>query len=148
MVGITAANLNIPSVAGATSSGASANSNASPGTPSVDERGGLVFKGDTFKNETKAAEIESSLESNEDPAIKEQREQIKRLQKQLAEEQKQLAQLMEQARRDPSKMAAVTAKQASIATLTGLIMAATAQLLEALSQAGGTSAGGSVDTSA
>ncbi|PYB83566.1 MULTISPECIES: hypothetical protein [Pseudomonas] len=145
MVGITAANLNIPSVAGATPA---ATSNASPGTPTVDERGGLAFKGDAFKSETKAAQLESSLESNEEPAIKEQREQIKRLQKQLAEEQKQLAQLMEQARRDPSKMAAVTAKQASIATLTGLIMAATAQLLEALRQSGGNSAGGSVDTSA
>ncbi|AIN58985.1 hypothetical protein [Pseudomonas soli] len=148
MVGITAANLNIPSVAGATPANASVNSNVSPGTPTVDERGGLVFKGDAFKSETKAAQIESSIESDEEPSIKEQREQIKRLQKQLAEEQKQLAQLMEQAKGDPSKMAAVTAKQASIATLTGLILAATAQLLAALQQAGGSSAGGSVNTRA
>ncbi|PYC19655.1 hypothetical protein DMX06_15295 [Pseudomonas mosselii] len=148
MVGITAANINIPSVAGGTPATSSATSDTLPGTPTVNERGGLVFKSDAFKHETKAEQINDSVESNEDPAIKEQREQIKRLQKQLAEEQKQLAQLMEQARHDPSKMAAVTAKQASIATLTGLIMAATAQLLEALRQAGGTSAGGSVDTRA
>ncbi|MCO7519048.1 MULTISPECIES: hypothetical protein [unclassified Pseudomonas] len=144
MVGITTANINIPTLAGAAQPSAAA---TPPGKPEVNERGNLVFKGDAFKvQDTKPKELEG--DSNEPPSVKELREQIKRLQKQLAEEQKQLAQLQEQAKKDPSKMVAVQAKQASITTLTGLIMAATAQLLEQLNKIGGSSAGGSVDTTA
>ncbi|MDH0647837.1 type II secretion system protein M [Pseudomonas sp. GD03858] len=145
MVGITTANINIPTLAGATQPSASA---AQPGKPEVNEQGGLVFKGDVFKVQDSKPKDLDELNSDEPPSVKELREQIKRLQKQLAQEQKQLAQLQEQAKDDPTKLAAVQAKQASIATLNGLILAATGQLLQALSEAGGSTAGGSVDTHA
>lgn len=144
MVAITNANINIPTLSGASQPLATT---SQPGKPEVNERGGLVFQGDAFKApDSKPEAVES--DPSEPPSIKELREEIKRLQKQLAEEQKQLAQLQEQAKKDPSKMAAVQAKQASITTLTGLIMAATAQLLEALNKSGGSSAGGSINTTA
>jgi Tfp pilus assembly protein FimV len=144
MVGITTANINIPTLTGAAQPSTAV---TPPGTPQVNEQGNLVFKGDAFKvQDTKPEELATG--KDEPPSIKELREQIKRLQKQLEQEQKQLAQLQEQAKDDPTKMVAVQAKQASIATLTGLIMAATGQLLEALNKIGGSSAGGSVDTTA
>ncbi|MOA62554.1 hypothetical protein D3C78_1880100 [compost metagenome] len=73
---------------------------------------------------------------------------IKQLQKQLAEEQKQLAMIAEQEMDETSKLAMITAKQASIATLSGQILAATQQLLEALTKTGGSSAGGMIATQA
>ncbi|CAI3800131.1 hypothetical protein DBADOPDK_02465 [Pseudomonas sp. MM223] len=49
---------------------------------------------------------------------------------------------------ETAKAAAVSAKQASIATITGQIMTATAQLLELLQQEGGSSSGGMVSATA
>ncbi|SPO56069.1 conserved protein of unknown function [Pseudomonas sp. JV551A1] len=91
---------------------------------------------------------QGSGESSEPAHIRQLREMIKKLQKQLAEEQKQLAQLMAQKMDETTKLAAVTGKQASIATINGEIMQATAQLLEALQKTGGSSAGGMVSTTA
>lgn len=96
----------------------------------------------------KAAEADSSSDSSEPPHIMQLREVIKQLQKQLAEEQKQLADLMAKDKGDGAMMALISAKQASVTTLTGQVMAATAQLLEALTKTGGSSAGGTVDTQA
>ena len=76
------------------------------------------------------------------------RQLIKDLQKKLFEEQKQLAALQNSKMDEAAKAAAVGAKQASIATLNGQIMAATAQLLELLQQEGGSSAGGMVSGTA
>lgn len=73
---------------------------------------------------------------------------IKDLQKQLAEQQKQLAALQNSKMDETSKAAAVGAKQASIATLNGQIMAATAQLLALLQQEGGSSSGSMVSATA
>ncbi|MEW9905251.1 hypothetical protein ABOA88_19285 [Pseudomonas sp. PKS] len=95
-----------------------------------------------------AKQAESAEDSGEPPHIQQLREMIKKLQKQLAEEQKQLAQLAAQNMDETTKLAAITAKQASIATISGEIQAATAQLLEALSKTGGSSAGGMVSTQA
>lgn len=95
-----------------------------------------------------AKQAEATEDSGEPPHIKQLREMIKKLQKQLAEEQKQLAQLAARDMDETAKLAALTAKQASIATISGEIMAATAQLLEALSKTGGSSAGGMVNTQA
>ncbi|MDR2309335.1 MAG: hypothetical protein LBE53_19355 [Paucimonas sp.] len=87
-------------------------------------------------------------ESSEPPHIQQMRQMIKKLQEQLAEEQKQLAQIAAQKMDDTAKLVLITAKQASIATLSGQIQAATAQLLEALNKTGGSSAGGMVSTQA
>ncbi|MBA1200316.1 hypothetical protein G7009_00660 [Pseudomonas capeferrum] len=89
-------------------------------------------------------------QSGEPAHIKQLREQIKQLQKQLAEEQKQLAALMKMNKGtdDSGKLAAVSAKQASIATLNGEILSATAALLEALNASGTSSAGGMLSTQA
>lgn len=91
---------------------------------------------------------QGSSGSGEPAHITQLREMIKKLQKQMADEQKQLAILMAQKTDETTKLTAVTAKQASIATLSGEIMQATAQLLEALQKTGGSSAGGVVDTQA
>ena len=78
--------------------------------------------------------------------IKQLREMIKQLQEQLIEEQKQLTELMSREMKDSTRIAMVTAKQASIATISGQIMALAAQLVEALTKSGGSSAGGMVST--
>lgn len=114
------------------------------GIPEVTEQGNLVFKGIFLKPNSFHPE-ELAIDKDQPPSVRELREHIKRLQKQLIQEQKQLAQLQLQASDDPSKMVEVQAKQASIVTLTGLIMAATSQLMEALNKIGGSSAGGMVD---
>lgn len=99
-----------------------------------------------FKADANAGPSIETEDSSEPAEVKDLRDMIKRLQKQLAEEQKQLAELMAQKKDDPAHQAAIMAKQASITTLIGQISAATAQLLETLSKAGSSSAGGSVDT--
>ncbi|QOE09701.1 hypothetical protein IE322_06465 [Pseudomonas asiatica] len=114
------------------------------------EENGAGTQADTSKvnggGQTQGAQ--SSSESSEPAHIRQLREMIKKLQKQLAEEQKQLAQLMAQKMDETTKLAAVSAKQASIATINGEILQATAQLLEALQRTGGSSAGGMVSTTA
>ncbi len=86
--------------------------------------------------------------SGEPAHIQQMREMIKELQKQLAEAQKRLAQIAAQKTDEATKLAAITAQQANIATLSGQIQAATAELLEALTKTGGSSAGGMVSTQA
>ncbi|MBO9550048.1 hypothetical protein [Pseudomonas sp.] len=105
-------------------------------------------RGDKQAQATGGAQGSSESESSEPAHIKQLREMIRKLQQQMAEEQKQLASLMAQKGDDPAKMIAITAKQASIATLSGQIMTANAQLLKALQEAGGSSAGSVVDTQA
>ncbi|MCE1117377.1 MULTISPECIES: hypothetical protein [Pseudomonas] len=99
-----------------------------------------------FKADADAGPSIETDNSSEPAEVKELRDMIKRLQKQLAEEQKQLAAMMAKNHDDAASQAAIAAKQASITTLIGQISAATAQLLETLSKAGSSSAGGSVDT--
>ncbi|MGJ7550067.1 hypothetical protein [Pseudomonas alloputida] len=114
------------------------------------ESGSSTLQVDTSKlrGDGQAKGAEGSSGSGEPAHITQLREMIKKLQKQLADEQKQLAILMAQKTDETTKLAAVTGKQASIATISGEIQAATAQLLEALQKTGGNSAGGMVDTQA
>ncbi|MBI6899403.1 hypothetical protein JET64_21575 [Pseudomonas putida] len=95
-----------------------------------------------------AKQAEGGEGSGEPGHITQLRDMIKQLQKQLAEEQKQLAMIAQQEMDETSKLAMITAKQASIATLSGQILAATQQLLEALTKSGGSSAGGMIATQA
>lgn len=115
----------------------------SPATVAVDLKG----TGESGKPAgAKKAEEEGG--SGEPSYIQQMREMIKQLQKQLAEEQRQLAQIAAQQMDETSKATLLIAKQASIATLSGQIQAATAKLLEALTKTGGSSAGGMVSTQA
>ena len=119
-------------------------------TTQAENDGPLSISGDTLKvgGAGQAQSTQDSEESSESAGVTALRELIKQLQKQLAEEQKQLAQLMSSKMEETAKANAVSAKQASIATITGQIMTATAQLLELLQQEGGSSAGGVVSTTA
>ncbi|MGF6393448.1 hypothetical protein [Pseudomonas plecoglossicida] len=119
-------------------------------TEKVAEGQGKTVQADTSKlrGSDQAQGAQGSEASSEPAHIKQLREMIKKLQQQLVEEQKQLAALMAQKMDETSKLAAVGAKQASIATLNGEILQATAQLLEALQKTGGSSAGGMVSTQA
>ncbi|BBT40423.1 hypothetical protein [Pseudomonas putida] len=147
MVGITGINIASPSLATTTQAGEADKTEQGKATGVQVDLSGLR---DTTqaKQAKQAKQAESAEDSGEPPHIKQLREMIKKLQKQLAEEQKQLAQLAAQNMDETSKLAAITAKQASIATISGEIQAATAQLLEALSKTGGSSAGGMVSTQA
>ncbi|CAK15978.1 hypothetical protein [Pseudomonas entomophila] len=105
--------------------------------------------GDGVKAEGAPGQAEAAGQEPSEPAhIEQLREMIKQLQKQMAEEQKQLAMLMARKMDETTKLPMVIAKQASIATLSGQIQAATAQLLKALTESGGNSAGGMVSTQA
>ncbi|BBH46798.1 hypothetical protein [Pseudomonas sp. KU43P] len=141
MVGIAAVTI---------SNAAAATAAVSSEVDKAEESQGSSVQADTSKlrGSGQAQGAQGSEESSEPAHIKQLREMIKKLQKQLAEEQKQLAVLMAQKMDETSKMTAVTAKQASIATLNGEILQATAQLLEALQKTGGSSAGGMVSTQA
>ncbi|MBF8742598.1 hypothetical protein [Pseudomonas guariconensis] len=141
MVAITAATLNIHVAASA-----AAKVPEDEGTEKHDSTVQVDLSG--LKANDQAKSTQSSQESNEPPHIKQLREMIRQLQKQLAEEQKQLAELMQRDMDETLKLAAVTGKQASIATLSGEIQAAMALLLEALSKSGGSSAGGMVSAKA
>ncbi|MCG8296371.1 hypothetical protein [Pseudomonas entomophila] len=104
---------------------------------------------DGVKAEGAPGQAEAAGQEPSEPGhITQLREMIKQLQKQMAEEQKQLAMLMAQKMDETTKLSMVMAKQASIATISGQIQAATAQLLKALTEAGGSSAGGMVSTQA
>ncbi|MCO7566062.1 hypothetical protein NJI34_27970 [Pseudomonas sp. S 311-6] len=140
MVGITAINIPAASLPNAGEVSEAGQGRQREGRLQVDVSG--------LRGGERAQQAQSAEDSSEPPHIKQLREMIKKLQKQLAEEQKQLAELMQREMDETSKLAAVSAKQASIATLNGEILAATAQLLEALSKAGGSSAGGMVSTQA
>ncbi|EKT4523798.1 hypothetical protein QEM13_003077 [Pseudomonas putida] len=139
MVASTAATLNVPVTTGAAAQ-----------VPEGTEKGDSTVQVDLsgLKANASAKSAQDSQESNEPAHIKQLREMIRQLQKQLVEEQKQLAALMQRDMDENLKLAAVTAKQASIATLTGEIQAATALLLEALRKSGGSSAGSMVSAQA
>ncbi|MFJ4348633.1 hypothetical protein [Pseudomonas sp. NPDC089401] len=147
MVGIAAISISNPSAQAASTTQASASETDKT------ESGSGTLQVDTSKLRSSgqaqgAKGADESSDSSEPAHIKQLREMIKKLQKQLADEQKQLAQLMAQKGDDIGKLTQITAKQASVATLNGEIMAATAQLLTALEKSGGSSAGSVVDTQA
>ncbi|WP_325950723.1 hypothetical protein [Pseudomonas putida] len=148
MSGITASNLMINGVSAQTLS-ANAATEREQAKQAGEAAGPVSVSSDSMKvsagSQAQSADTQSSGES---VAVAELRQLIKDLQKQLAEEQKQLAALQDRKMDEASEAAAVGAKQASVATLNGQIMAATAQLLELLQQEGGSSAGGMVSATA
>ncbi|MFD2644986.1 hypothetical protein [Pseudomonas japonica] len=95
-----------------------------------------------------AATKASTAESSESQEIKQLREQVKQLQQQLAEQQKQLQAAMASKEDEQTKAVRVAAAQAAVSTVTGQLLQATSALLQALTEAGNSSAGGSVSTTA
>ncbi|MEB6589797.1 hypothetical protein MXM82_11710 [Pseudomonas asiatica] len=144
MSAITASNLMINGVSAQTL-GANPTAEREQANQTGEAPGPLRISSDSMKvsagGQAQSTDSEDNAESQGVTAL---RQLIKDLQKQLAEEQKQLAALMESKMDETAKAAAVSAKQASIATINGQILAATAKLLELLQQEGGSSAGGMV----
>jgi hypothetical protein len=136
------------SIAGAASAQVAGKTNQRDDVEQVEKGGAMPVDLSKVAGGAKAAQADSDSDSSEPPHIKQLRELIKQLQKQLAEEQKQLAEMMAKDTDDGAMIALITAKQASVSTLTGQVMAATAQLLEALTKTGDSSAGGTVNTQA
>lgn len=136
------------SIAGAASAQVAGKTNQRDDVEQVEKGGAMPVDLSKVAGGAKAAQADSGSDSSESPHIDQLRELIKQLQKQLAEEQKQLAEMMAKDTDDGAMIALITAKQASVSTLTGQVMAATAQLLEALTKTGGSSAGGTVNTQA
>lgn len=136
------------SIAGAASAQVAGKTNQREDVEQVEKGGAMPVDLSKVAGGAKAAQADSGSDSSEPPHIKQLRELIKQLQKQLAEEQKQLAEMMAKDTDDGAMIALITAKQASVSTLTGQVMAATAQLLEALTKTGDSSAGGTVNTQA
>ena len=136
------------SIAGAASAQVAGKTNQRENVEQVEKGGAMPVDLSKVAGGAKAAQADSGSDSSEPPHIKQLRELIKQLQKQLAEEQKQLAEMMAKDTDDGAMIALISAKQASVSTLTGQVMAATAQLLEALTKTGGSSAGGAVNTQA
>ena len=148
MSAITASNLMINGVSAQTLS-ANAATEREQAKQAGEALGPLSISSDSMKvSAGSQAQPTDSEDSGESEAVTELRQLIKDLQKQLVEEQKQLAALQNSKMDDAAKAAAVGAKQASIATINGQIMAATAQLLELLQQEGGSSSGGMVSATA
>ncbi|WP_312391395.1 hypothetical protein [Pseudomonas sp.] len=136
------------SIAGAASAQVGGKTNQRDDVEQVEKGGAMPVDLSKVAGGAKAAQADSGSDSSEPPHIKQLRELIKQLQKQLAEEQKQLAEMMAKDTDDGAMIALITAKQASVSTLTGQVMAATAQLLEALTKSGDSSAGGTVNIQA
>lgn len=136
------------SIAGAASAQVAGKTNQRDDVEQVEKGGAMPVDLSKVAGGAKAAQADSGSDSSEPPHIKQLRELIKQLQKQLAEEQKQLAEMMAKDTDDGAMIALITAKQASVSTLTGQVMAATAQLLEALTKTGDSSAGGTVNIQA
>jgi len=147
MTGITASNLMINGVSAQTLS-ANAATEREQAKQAGEALGPLSISSDSMKASAGSQAQSTDSEDSGGSAVTELRQLIKNLQKQLAEEQKQLAALQNSKMDEAAKAAAVGAKQASIATINGQIMAATAQLLELLQQEGGSSAGGMVSATA
>ncbi|RZI82049.1 MAG: hypothetical protein EOP15_20450 [Pseudomonas sp.] len=135
-------------IAGAASAQVAGKTNQRDDVEQVEKGGAMPVDLSKVAGGAKAAQADSGSDSSEPPHIKQLRELIKQLQKQLAEEQKQLAEMMAKDTDDGAMIDLITAKQASVSTLTGQVMAATAQLLEALTKTGDSSAGGTVNTQA
>ncbi|WP_336334731.1 hypothetical protein [Pseudomonas putida] len=148
MSAITASNLMINGVS-AQPLGANATTEHEQVKQAGEAPGPLSVSSDSMKvsagSQAQSTDSEGSGESQGVTAL---RQLIKNLQKQLVEEQKQLSALMDSKMDEAAKTAAVGAKQASIATINGQILAATAQLLELLQQEGGSSTGGMVSATA
>ncbi len=136
------------SIAGAASAQVAGKTNQRDDVEQVEKGGAMPVDLSKVAGGAKAAQADSGSDSSEPPHIKQLRELIKQLQKQLAEEQKQLAEMMAKDTDDGAMIALITAKQSSVSTLTGQVMGATAQLLEALTKTGDSSAGGTVNTQA
>ena len=148
MSGITTSNLMINGISAQTLS-ENATTEREQAKQAGEALGPLSISSDSMKvSAGSQAQPTDSEDSGESEAVTELRQLIKDLQKQLVEEQKQLAALQNSKMDDAAKAAAVGAKQASIATINGQIMAATAQLLELLQQEGGSSSGGMVSATA
>lgn len=147
MSGITASNLMINGVSAQTLS-ANAATERAHAQEAGDALGPLSISSDSMKIAGAGQAQSTETDNGDSDTVKALRQLIKDLQKQLVEEQKQLAALQNSKMDEAAKAAAVGAKQASIATLNGQIMAATAQLLELLQQEGGSSAGGMVSGTA
>ena len=147
MTGITASNLMINGVSAQTLS-ANAATEREQAKQAGEAPGPLSISSDSMKASAGSQAQSTDSEGSGGSAVTELRQLIKNLQKQLAEEQKQLAVLQNSKMDEAAKAAAVGAKQASIATINGQILAATAQLLELLQQEGGSSAGGMVSATA
>ncbi|MOA26666.1 hypothetical protein D3C78_1474780 [compost metagenome] len=147
MSGITASNLMINGVSAQTLS-ANAATERAQAQEAGEALGPLSISSDSMKISGAGQAQSTETDNGDSDTVKELRQLIKDLQKQLVEEQKQLAALQNSKMDEAAKAAAVGAKQASIATLNGQIMAATAQLLELLQQEGGSSAGGMVSGTA
>ncbi|WP_085624428.1 MULTISPECIES: hypothetical protein [unclassified Pseudomonas] len=147
MTGITASNLMINGVSAQTLS-ANAASERAQANQAGEALGPLRIGSDVMKASAGSQAQSTDSGDSGGSAVTELRQLIKNLQKQLAEEQKQLAVLQNSKMDEAAKAAAVGAKQASIATINGQILAATAQLLELLQQEGGSSAGGMVSATA
>lgn len=90
----------------------------------------------------------ASTEASEPAHIKQMREHIKELQKQLAEAQKQLQAAMASAGDEQAKAARVLAAQGQVNAISGALMQANNNLLQALLESGGSTSGSSVDTTA
>ncbi|MHA6194095.1 hypothetical protein ACX3YG_06945 [Pseudomonas wadenswilerensis] len=95
-----------------------------------------------------ASEKQAESGSNESAEVKLLREQVKELQKQLAARQKELQEAMASDQEDTIKQTRVAAAQAAVAAVTGQLLRANAALLAALTEAGSSSAGNSVNTTA
>ncbi|WP_295481457.1 hypothetical protein [uncultured Pseudomonas sp.] len=97
---------------------------------------------------SKAEQAKASEQSDEPMNIKQLRELIKQLQKQLDDAQKRLAEIQAQPMDEKVKMAALSGAQGQIANISAQYLKATAALLQALNQSGGSRAGGMVNTQA
>jgi chromosome segregation ATPase len=95
-----------------------------------------------------AASGSSSSSSEESDTVKELRKQIAELQKQLQEQQQQLQAAQAKQESAEAKAADVASVQSQIATTSGSLQTATAALLQALQDEGGSTSGSLVSTSA
>lgn len=95
-----------------------------------------------------SSEKQAESGSSESAEVKLLREQVKELQKQLAARQKELQQAMASDQEDTVKQTRVAAAQAAVAAVTGQLLQANAALLAALTDAGDSSAGNTVNTTA
>lgn len=92
------------------------------------------------------AEAESG--GGEAAHIQQLRQQMKELQEKLAEQQKQLQDVMASKMEEQAKTVAVLSAQTAVSATSASLAQVTAALLSALSEAGSSSAGSSVDTTA
>ncbi len=143
LINTLASNLSIAGVR----SNVTAKTNVDGQAPAVE--GAVKADLSKIRTDGQATAVEAAdVSSNESQQVKQLREQVKELQKQLAEAQKQLQQAMASKEDERTKAVRVAAAQAAVTTVTGQLLQATAALLQALTDEGGSSAGSSVNTTA